>query len=105
MSTNGKEQSDDRQPGNDVDHNFFSPNDDEYNQNLTFDRIELYPNSKLYIYNRYGKKIKEFSNYQNSWDAKINGTLVPAGTYFYYLELNEPRNAINEMHGYFTIMY
>lgn len=86
-------------------YNIFTPNQDEYNQYLTFDRIELYPNSLLTIYNRYGKKIKSINNYQNDWDAKINGNLVPAGTYYYYLKLNEPRNELDLIRGYFTVMY
>jgi gliding motility-associated-like protein len=86
-------------------YNFFSPNEDAFNQYLTFDRVGLYPNSVLTIYNRYGAKIKEFKNYQNDWDGKISGKLVPAGTYFYALKLNEPRNSQPFIKGYFSIMY
>ena len=86
-------------------YNFFSPNEDAFNQFLTFDRIGLYPNSVLTIYNRYGSKITEFKNYQNNWDGKISGKLVPAGTYFYALKLNEPRNLQPFIKGYFSIMY
>ena len=86
-------------------YNFFTPNEDEYNQYLTFDRIELYPNSVLTIYNRYGKKIKSIDNYQNNWDAKINGNLIPSGTYYYHLKLNEPRNDLEFIRGFFSVMY
>ena len=86
-------------------YNFFSPNDDAFNQCLIFDRISLYPNSVLTIYNRYGAVIKEFKNYQNDWDGKISGKLVPAGTYFYALKLNDPRNEQSFIKGYFSIMY
>ena len=81
------------------------PNEDEFNQYLTFDRIELYTNNVLTIYNRYGKKIKEFKNYQNDWDGKVNGKLLPSGTYFYALALNEPRNELNIIKGFFSLMY
>ncbi len=86
-------------------YNFFTPNEDEYNQYLTFDRIELYPQSELTIYNRYGKMIESFNNYQNNWDGKANGNLIPSGTYFYQLKLNEPRNELNVIRGFFTVMY
>ena len=86
-------------------YNFFSPNQDGFNQHLTFERIEVYRNSLLSIFNRWGTKIKEFKNYRNDWDGRINGKLVPAGTYFYALELNEPRNEMKLIRGFFTIMY
>lgn len=86
-------------------YNFISPNDDKYNQYLTFDQIELYKNSTLSIYNRYGTKITEFKNYQNNWDGKIKGKLLPTGIYYYVLNLNEPRNQKDLTKGYFTILY
>lgn len=86
-------------------YNFFSPNNDKFNQYLTFDNIELYPQSELTIYNRYGKNIISFTNYQNNWEGKVNGNLVPAGAYYYHLRLNEPRNEFKAIRGYFTVMY
>ena len=86
-------------------YNFISPNEDRYNQCLIFDRIELYPNSVLTIYNRYGARIKEFNNYQNNWEGKVSGKLLPSGTYFYTLKLNEARNNQPFIKGYFSIMY
>lgn len=86
-------------------YNFFSPNDDNFNQYLTFENIEIYPQSVLTVYNRYGKNIKSFTNYLNNWDGKVNGKLVAAGVYYYQLKLNEPRNELNTIRGYFTVMY
>ena len=86
-------------------YNFFSPNEDEHNQNLVIERIELYKNSQLEIYNRYGKKITEFRNYQNDWDGRIGGNLLPSGIYYYVLRLNEPRNHRDLIKGHFTLSY
>lgn len=86
-------------------YNFISPNQDPYNQNLTFERIKLYTNSILTIYNRYGTKISEFKNYQNNWDGMVNGKILPTGIYYYTLELNEPRNDLAVIKGYFSILY
>lgn len=86
-------------------YNFFTPNEDQYNQYLTFDRIELFPHSELTIYNRYGKIIEKFNNYQNNWDGRKNGNLIPSDTYFYQLNLNEPRSEFNTIKGFFRIMY
>ena len=37
--------------------------------------------SKLEIYNRWGRKVNEYTNYQNQW----NGEGQPDGVYYYYL--------------------
>lgn len=86
-------------------YNFFSPNDDEHNQHMIFERIELYTNSRLIIYNRSGKKITEFRNYQNDWDGSVHGKLLPAGIYYYALELNDSRNELELIKGHFTLSY
>jgi len=86
-------------------YNFISPNEDKYNQFLTFDRIELYPNSVLTVFDRYGSKIKEFKNYKNDWDGKVSGKKLPTGTYYYALRLNESRNDQAFIKGFFSIMY
>ncbi len=90
-------------------YNVITPNRsnyvDEYNEYFTVDNIEHYPRSRLVILNRYGKIIFETTGYSNDWNGKVNGDLVPSGTYFYELELNEPRNEIKMIRGYFSVLY
>ncbi len=86
-------------------YNLFTPNGDEFNPYLVFNQIELYPNSVLEIYNRYGKKIRTFNGYKNNWDGKINGRPVTSGVYYYYLHLHEPRATEQEIKGFFSILY
>jgi gliding motility-associated-like protein len=45
--------------------------------------LQLYPNSKLVIYDRWGKQIYSSSNYQNDW----NGGGQSDGVYYYLLTL------------------
>jgi gliding motility-associated-like protein len=56
--------------------NVITPNGDEKNQ--TFIAPNL--NSKLEIYNRWGKPIYQSDSYQNNW-----GNEVPNGVYYYLL--------------------
>ena len=63
--------------------NVMTPNGDFINDYLEFKGIELYPNSKLQVFNRWGEMIYEDDNYRNNWD----GYFVEDGTYFYILEL------------------
>ena len=69
--------------------NVFTPNRDGLNETLVIREIEYYPENVLYIYNRWGNKIKEFSDYENQWDGTdVADNNVPEGTYFYILKYN-----------------
>jgi len=78
---------------------------DQYNEYFTIDNIEHYPKSRLIILNRNGKIIYETVGYTNTWNGNMNGNRVPAGTYFYELVVNEPRNDIKLIRGYFSVLY
>ncbi|MEX2379389.1 MAG: gliding motility-associated C-terminal domain-containing protein, partial [Vicingaceae bacterium] len=78
--------------------NVFTPNGDGVNDFLAFDLLELYPGSKLQVFNRWGKLIYEDNDYYNDWDGGDN----PAGTYFYILDINDESYGIFK--GNFTII-
>ncbi len=41
------------------------------------------------IYNRWGSKIFETTNWQAGWDGTYNGAAQPAGVYVYVVELRK----------------
>ncbi len=70
----------------------FSPNGDGLNDNWQITDIENFPNNKVNIYNRWGNTITRIVNYDNVnnvWNGTFNGTVLPSGTYFYVIELND----------------
>ncbi|MES2837318.1 MAG: gliding motility-associated C-terminal domain-containing protein [Bacteroidota bacterium] len=73
----------------------FSPNGDGANENWAIDNILLYPDNSVKIFTRWGEKIWDATNYDNStvvWDGKSNlGTNLPEGTYFYMVEINKTK--------------
>lgn len=78
--------------------NIITPNGDAINGNLEFKGLEFYPNNKLTIYNRWGKKLFEKTNYDNKW----NGENHVDGTYYYILEI--PKGKPDEIiKGHFLI--
>ncbi|MFY0598647.1 MAG: gliding motility-associated C-terminal domain-containing protein [Cyclobacteriaceae bacterium] len=81
-------------------HNVFTPNGDPFNQFFTIEKVEIFANSRLTITDRSGNRVFEKKNYQNDWD----GDNHPAGTYYFMLELNEPRIDRKVINGYFTII-
>ena len=74
----------------------FSPNDDTYNDWFNIQGLyDIFENHELLIFNRYGTLIFEGDN-SKPWDGKANrglnnlGKLLPVGTYYYILNLNDP---------------
>jgi gliding motility-associated-like protein len=64
--------------------NSFSPNGDGINDYFVI--RGLTENSTLIIFDRSGKKLVEFSNYQNDWDGKDqDGHSLESGTYWYVI--------------------
>ncbi|HPE56828.1 MAG TPA: choice-of-anchor L domain-containing protein [Bacteroidales bacterium] len=41
----------------------------------------------IMVFNRWGEKVWESSNFSSGWDGKNNGQLVSSGTYFWILEI------------------
>ena len=86
-------------------YNGFTPNGDGVNEFFYIDHIERFTNNKVFIYNRWGNTVFETTNYNNltnAWDGRVKGTLVPNGTYFYVINLNdgsEPKKGWLEVTG------
>ena len=72
----------------------FSPNNDGYNDHFNIMNLYgFYEEHKLKIFNRYGTLIYEGHNSKKWYGLSENtGELVPVGTYFYSLELNNSSN-------------
>lgn len=80
--------------------NVITPNGDGINDFLVFKNIEMYPGSKLVVYNRWGGIVYENSSYSNNWD----GAGCAEGTYFYILEQAEGiQQQAQSFHGTVTI--
>lgn len=79
----------------------FTPNGDNKNDVFLIKGIEDYGINSLLIYNRWGNKVFEQSPYLNTWRG-INekGALLPEGTYFYILRVQEIDKTFT---GYFDL--
>jgi gliding motility-associated-like protein len=80
--------------------NVMTPNGDGKNDFFLISGIDMHPNSKLIIFNRWGRKVFESNNYQNDWDGDNN----PDGVYFYILSIPEGISEGREIHGELTIL-
>ncbi len=75
--------------GNCIIPNVISPNGDGDNDQFVISCISQFPNNHLSIFNRWGGVVYEVTNYQNDWEGTYKNRPLPAGTYFYTLQLGE----------------
>ena len=70
--------------------NGFTPNGDGWNDTWVIDLIDLFPNVEVEVYNRWGELLFRSVGYKQPWDGRYSGGLVPVGTYYYVIQLNDP---------------
>lgn len=70
-------------------YNQISPNGDGVNDTFKITCMNIFPNSRLEIFDRYGNSVYSASPYDNSWDGTGKNGVLPKGTYFYILELGD----------------
>jgi len=51
----------------------------------------MFPDCLVEVYSRWGELLFQSNGYKVPWDGRYNGGLVPVGTYYYVIELNDPR--------------
>lgn len=62
---------------------FFTPNGDGNNEYWNVIGAEKYPESSLFIYDRYGKLVKQIVATGQGWDGTYNGAPLPASDYWF----------------------
>ncbi len=75
-------------------YNGVTPNGDGHNDYFFLENIDQYPGNQVLIFNRWGQKLAEINDYNNSskrWDGleNDNSKNVPSGTYFYVIDLKD----------------
>jgi len=77
---------------------FFTPNGDLVNDTFNLNGIELYNNSQVSIFDRYGKLLKNSMNSPFSWNGTFNNQLLPTGDYWYIIVIDNQKFT-----GHFTL--
>lgn len=68
--------------------NFISPNGDGKNDAWQIKALEAYPNTRLQVFDRYGKQfLDRILNSDFEWDGRYNGQPLPSGSYWYIITL------------------
>ncbi|WP_366182769.1 T9SS type B sorting domain-containing protein [Flavobacterium ovatum] len=74
---------------------FFTPNGDGFNDYWNIKGIDntFNTNSIIYIYDRYGKFIKQLKPLDQGWDGTYTGRQLPTSDYWYTVKLEDGREA------------
>lgn len=81
--------------------NYFTPNQDGYNDtwNVKGINASFNTNTIIYIFDRYGKLVKQISPIGEGWDGTYTGKSMPADDYWYSVQLEDGRL----MKGHFSL--
>lgn len=82
---------------------FFTPNGDGVNDTWFVETLkEVYPESKVQIYDRYGKLMAEYlGGDSDGWDGLYKGVPMPSTDYWYVIDVEE---IDRQFSGHFTLI-
>ena len=82
---------------------YFTPNGDGINDEWKISLLDQ-PDAKLYIFDRYGKLIKQIGTTDSSegWDGTYNGALLPSTDYWFTLDYME-NDAKKQFKAHFSL--
>jgi gliding motility-associated-like protein len=69
----------------------ITPNGDGINDTWIIDNMQLFPNSVVHVFDRWGITLFEANGYNenNAWDGTFEGKPLPIGTYYFTIDLND----------------
>ncbi|AGC78471.1 T9SS type B sorting domain-containing protein [Nonlabens dokdonensis] len=78
---------------------YFTPNQDGFHDYWQVTAIETEPDAEIFIFDRFGKLLKQLSPVGPGWDGMYIGNPMPSTDYWYRVELNDGRS----FKGHFTL--
>ena len=72
---------------------YFTPNNDGVNDTWQVYGVSdvFHPGSKIYIFDRFGKLLKQLSPSEKGWDGTFNGSKLPTDDYWFSVKLQDGR--------------
>ncbi|TYA58307.1 T9SS type B sorting domain-containing protein [Formosa maritima] len=84
----------------------FTPNNDGYNDTWQIFGIENQYDAIIYIFDQYGKLLKQLSPTGPGWDGTYNGEFLPESDYWFvvkYRELGESASTQKQFRAHFSL--
>ena len=83
---------------------FFTPNGDGYNDTWNVINDSQVSISKVLIFDRYGKLLKQLDPRGGGWDGTFNGLAMPADDYWFVVGVKDANTGVtSEFSGHFTL--
>jgi gliding motility-associated-like protein len=82
---------------------YFTPNGDGYHDTWNIKGLENFADAtKIYIFDRHGKLLKQISSDSDGWDGTYNGQLMPSTDYWFKVEYPEA-GVMKEFKAHFSL--
>ena len=81
--------------------NVFSPNGDNIHDQWMIPNLGDYPGCTVEVFNRYGQQVYFSAGYGTPWNGTYKGKELPAGTYYYIIQL---QNGFKPLSGSVTVI-
>lgn len=86
---------------------FFTPNGDNFHDNWNVLGIEVLTNPIVFIFDRYGKLLKQLDTTTLGWDGTFNGRPLPSSDYWFRLDYDRDDSGIvvaTQVRRHFSLM-
>ena len=86
--------------------NFFTPNGDGKNDTWNVKGVDpaLFPESNIYIYDRYGKMLVNFTANNIGWNGFYNNIEALSSDYWYMAKITDTNGTSREFKGHFSLI-
>ena len=82
---------------------YFTPNGDTFNDTWNIPGLsEISSDSRIYIFDRYGKLLKDISPNDSGWNGMYNGQPMPASDYWFTVVYTE-NSTVKEFKSHFSL--
>lgn len=89
-------------PANIVIPNAITPNHDGVNDVWNIQYLDQFTTCTVNVFNRYGQRLFSSIGYQQPWNGTYKNKLLPAGTYYYIIDLKDGSPVKS---GYVVVVY
>jgi len=78
---------------------YFTPNGDTYHDLWAIENSNLLPDYRIFIFDRYGKLLKQMNKSSTGWNGQFNGQELPSDDYWFTLTFDNGKN----VKGHFSL--